>query len=171
MITCEALPDLKQLGSELSIIHQTGQKDLDLVRGKYEAAGLQADIRPFLPAIHEEFGRADLILCRAGASTVAELTAAGKAAILVPFPGAADDHQTRNAESLEKIGAAKLIPEKEWAPGRLGKEIRHLMCRRGEVAALGEAARRASRPDAAERIAGLVLSVIEEHKHRKGRPG
>jgi UDP-N-acetylglucosamine--N-acetylmuramyl-(pentapeptide) pyrophosphoryl-undecaprenol N-acetylglucosamine transferase len=158
-IVCAALQDLKALIPELSIIHQTGQKDLELVKQAYEAAGVAGDVRSFLPCIYEEFGRANLILSRAGASTVAEIAAAGRAAILVPFPGAADDHQTKNARALERLGAARVIPEKDWSSGRLVQEFEHFMRHSEEVTRMEEAARKAARPDAAERIADLVLSL------------
>jgi len=162
MIVCAALRDLKALTPKPSLIHQTGQRDLEMVKRAYEEAGVEGDVRPFLPCIYEEFGRANLILSRAGASTVAEIAAAGRAAILVPFPGAADDHQTQNARALEKLGAARMISEKDWAAGRLAREFRHFMQHPEEITRMEEAARKAAKPDAAEKIADLVLSI---HKH------
>jgi len=159
MIVCAALQDLKPLIPRLGLIHQTGQKDLEAVKRAYEAAGVEGDVRPFLPCIYEEFARANLILSRAGASTVAEITVAGRAAILVPFPGAADDHQTKNAQALERLGAARMVPERDWAAGRLAQELEHFMQHPEEVTRMEEAARTAAKPDAAERIADLVLSL------------
>ncbi len=159
MIVCAALADIKNLHPGLHWIHQTGQKDFEAVKQAYANAGVDGDVRPFLPRIYEEFARANLILSRAGASTVAEITAAGRAAILVPFPGAADDHQTKNARALEKLGAARMIPEKDWAAGRLAKELEYLMRHPEEIARMEEAARKAARPDATARIADLVLSM------------
>jgi len=153
---CGALPQLKQIGSALRIIHQTGDKDLEQVRSAYREAGSAADVRAFLPRIYEEFGQADLIICRAGASTVAEITAAGKAAILVPFPAAADDHQTKNARALEKAGAAVMIRQSEFAPERLVREIRHYMENTEALRHMEEAARRLGRPDATRTIADMV---------------
>ncbi len=155
-IVCAALSELKELGQGLHIVHQTGEKELEDVRRAYRGAGLDADVQPFFPRIYEQFARADLIMSRAGASTIAELTAAGKAAILVPFPGAADDHQTRNARALEERGAARMIPEREWQPGRLARELRHFMANPEELGGMEEAAAKLGKPDATLRIADMV---------------
>jgi UDP-N-acetylglucosamine--N-acetylmuramyl-(pentapeptide) pyrophosphoryl-undecaprenol N-acetylglucosamine transferase len=155
-IVCDALAQLKEFGAGLQILHQTGEQELERVRRAYRDAGVAGDIQPFYPRLFEQFGSADLILSRAGASTIAELTAAGKAAILVPFPGAADDHQTKNAQALERHGAAKLIPERDWPQGRLATEIRHFMENPGEIERMEEAARRLANPEATRRIADLI---------------
>jgi UDP-N-acetylglucosamine--N-acetylmuramyl-(pentapeptide) pyrophosphoryl-undecaprenol N-acetylglucosamine transferase len=158
-IVCAALGDLKDLGPSLHMIHQTGERELEAVRQAYRNAGISADVRAFLPKIYEEFGRADLIICRAGAATVAELCAAGKAAILVPFARAADDHQTKNAQTLEALGAAVMIPEKAWERGRLARELRSFMDRPDALRRMEAAARKHARPDAAARIADLVKDL------------
>jgi UDP-N-acetylglucosamine--N-acetylmuramyl-(pentapeptide) pyrophosphoryl-undecaprenol N-acetylglucosamine transferase len=155
-IVCDGIEDLKALGPAVRLIHQTGEREFEAVSQSHRNVGLKSDVRPFLPSIFEEFARADLILSRAGAGTVAELTVAGKAAILVPFPGAADDHQTRNALALERYGAARMIPEKEWAPGRLAREIRHYMQHPEELERMEQASRKLARPDATERIADVM---------------
>jgi len=155
-IVCSALPGLKQLGPGLRLVHQTGANELENVRRAYREAGVEAEVQAFFPRIFEQFRDADLILSRAGASTVAEVTAAGKAAILVPFPGAADDHQTRNARALEQHGAAKMIPENAWEPGRLARELACLMEHAGEIERMEEAARRLARPEATSRIADMI---------------
>jgi UDP-N-acetylglucosamine--N-acetylmuramyl-(pentapeptide) pyrophosphoryl-undecaprenol N-acetylglucosamine transferase len=155
-IVCAALPDLKRLGPGLRLVHQTGEQALEDVKRTYREAGVEAEVRPFFPRLFEQFGNADLVLSRAGASTVAELTAAAKAAILVPFPGAADDHQTRNARALEQHGAARLIAESDWQPGRLARELRHFMAHPEELDQMESAARRLAKPEAASRIADLV---------------
>jgi UDP-N-acetylglucosamine--N-acetylmuramyl-(pentapeptide) pyrophosphoryl-undecaprenol N-acetylglucosamine transferase len=158
-IVCDALTDLKQLAGSLSLIHQTGEKEYELVRNAYDAAGVKGDLHAFLPRIYDQFACADLILSRAGAGTVAELTVAGKASILVPFPGAADDHQRKNAEALESYGAARMIPEQEWTSGRLLKEVCRFIDNPGELESMESSARRLARPDAATRIADLVLEL------------
>jgi UDP-N-acetylglucosamine--N-acetylmuramyl-(pentapeptide) pyrophosphoryl-undecaprenol N-acetylglucosamine transferase len=158
-ILCAALGDLKRLGPRLHLTHQTGEREFDAVRSAYEEAGVEADIRPFLPRIYEEFAGADLIIARAGAGTIAEITAAGKAAILVPFPGASDDHQTRNARALERAGAALMVRESEWRPGRLAAEIGRFMEHREELVRMEKASRKLAKPDAAVRIADLIESL------------
>ena len=167
-IVCDALPDLKKLGPSLHLTHQTGDKVLADVRRAYREAGVAGDVQAFFPRIYEQFEEADLILSRAGASTVAELTTAAKAAILVPFPGAADDHQTRNARALERFGAAKMIPESDWRPGRLAGELRRFLDSPGEIDRMEEAAQRLARPDAACRIADLI-EQLEAKGLRKRR--
>lgn len=155
-LVCSSLSDLKELGCGLRLVHQTGEKALEEVRQAYRLAGVEAEVQAFFPRIYEQFGDADLILSRAGAGTVAEVTAAGKAAILVPFPGAADDHQTRNARALEQHGAAKLIPESEWQPGRLARELRHFMEHPEEITRMEEAALQLAQPEATRRIADMI---------------
>jgi UDP-N-acetylglucosamine--N-acetylmuramyl-(pentapeptide) pyrophosphoryl-undecaprenol N-acetylglucosamine transferase len=155
-IVCDAIEEIKTLEPSVRLIHQTGEREFEAVNRSHRNAGLKSDVRPFLPSIFEEFARADLIVSRAGAGTVAELTVAGKAAILVPFPGAADNHQTRNALALERYGAARMIPEQEWVPGRLAREIRHYMQHREELERMEQASRKLARPDATERIADMI---------------
>jgi UDP-N-acetylglucosamine--N-acetylmuramyl-(pentapeptide) pyrophosphoryl-undecaprenol N-acetylglucosamine transferase len=158
-IVCSALATLKELGTGLRIIHQTGDREIELVRSAYAEAGIEADIRPFLPRIYEEFAEADLIISRAGAGTVAEITAAGRAAILVPFPGAADDHQSKNARALESAGAAVVVRESEWSPGRLAAEIRQYMEHPERLKHMEAQSRGLAKPDAASRIVDLIESL------------
>jgi UDP-N-acetylglucosamine--N-acetylmuramyl-(pentapeptide) pyrophosphoryl-undecaprenol N-acetylglucosamine transferase len=158
-IVCEALPELKELGPAFRLIHQTGEKEFEEVERAHREAGLHSDVRPFLAAIYEDFARADLILSRAGAGTMAELTVAGKAAILVPFPGAADDHQTKNARALERYGAARMIPELEWTSGRLAREVRHFMDHPEELERMEEASRKLAKPEATSKITDIILEL------------
>src|SRR5205085_10128980 len=106
-----ALPELAARMPELHIVHQTGERDSSAAAAAYLEAGISAELAPFIDNMPEVIARADLLLCRSGASTVAEVTAAGKPAAFVPFPRAADDHQRRNAEALVRKGAAVLLPE------------------------------------------------------------
>ena len=158
-IVCDALPDLKALCPRLRIVHQTGGREFAAVRAAYDRNGLAAEVRDFLPAIYQELAGADLVLARSGAGTVAELSVAGRGSILVPFPHAADDHQTRNARALERAGAAKVISEGEWVQGRLAGELRRLMESPDDLRRMGEAARRVGKPDAAARITDLVSEI------------
>ncbi len=159
MIVCGALDEIKTARHPVRLIHQTGEKEWGEVMQAYRGAGIEADVRPFLPRIYEEFAQADLIISRAGAGTVAELTAAGKASILVPFPGAADDHQTKNALALQKCGAAKMIAEKDWRPGRLLDEIRLFMEHPEELEGMERAARSLAKREATARIADMVAAL------------
>ena len=101
------------------MIHQTGEREYNDVAAAYERAGVKAEVSAFIDDMPAAFARADLLLCRSGASTVAEATAAGKPAIFVPFPQAADDHQRRNAEAIAQGGAAVLVPQAELTPRAL----------------------------------------------------
>jgi UDP-N-acetylglucosamine--N-acetylmuramyl-(pentapeptide) pyrophosphoryl-undecaprenol N-acetylglucosamine transferase len=161
-IVCGALEELRKMGSALRIIHQTGERELEPVQRAYREAQIEADVRAFLPRIHEEFAAADLLLSRAGAGTIAEITVAGKAAILVPFPAATDDHQTRNARALEELGAARMIPEPELTPDRLAAEVRGFLNHPERLTQIEAAARKLGKPDATQRIADLVMELARK---------
>jgi UDP-N-acetylglucosamine--N-acetylmuramyl-(pentapeptide) pyrophosphoryl-undecaprenol N-acetylglucosamine transferase len=155
----QALPKLMEAVPSICIIHQTGERDYPEAQVAYLQAMPAAEVSPFnddMPAI---FARADLVLCRSGASTVAEIAAAGKPAIFVPLPTAADDHQLHNAATLAAGGAARLLPQAELTPERLVTEIASLLCDRVSLAKMSEAARVFSHPDAAVKIASLAARV------------
>jgi UDP-N-acetylglucosamine--N-acetylmuramyl-(pentapeptide) pyrophosphoryl-undecaprenol N-acetylglucosamine transferase len=153
-----ALPRLPPPG-RLRIVHQTGEAMLEAVRSAYEAASRSAEVRPFLDDMEERFAQADLVLCRSGATTCAELTAAGKAAVLVPFARSADDHQRINARALESAGAARMIEEEDLG----GESIASVVCELVEdprrIEAMEAASRRLGKPDAAARVADLLEDV------------
>ncbi|MEW6730665.1 MAG: undecaprenyldiphospho-muramoylpentapeptide beta-N-acetylglucosaminyltransferase [Acidobacteriota bacterium] len=158
----EALPELAAYKEQLTITHQTGEKDFESVRAAYAQTEIAADVRPFLDKMADEFARTDLIICRAGATTVAELTAAGKAAILVPFPFAADDHQRKNAEALQAAGAGRLILQQELTGTRLAQEIIALIKAPEEIAAMEIESRKLARADAAAEAVDLAINVMKE---------
>jgi UDP-N-acetylglucosamine--N-acetylmuramyl-(pentapeptide) pyrophosphoryl-undecaprenol N-acetylglucosamine transferase len=158
MAMVEAAPRLADHRG-LAITHQTGERDLDSVRDSYRRAGLEARVEPFLYAMDREMKAADLVICRAGATTIAELTAAGRAAILVPLPTAADDHQRKNAEVLAAAGAAELVEQKTLTGEVLANRIRALAADHARRAAMVEAARRLARPDAARVIVDRLLAL------------
>ncbi len=111
---------------------------------------------PFINDMPQFFCRADLLLCRSGASTVAEIAAAGKAAVFVPLPTAADDHQRKNAEALVDAGAGVMLPEKELTPERLAETLSGLLGDRARLERMSEAARKMAHPDAARKIARMA---------------
>jgi UDP-N-acetylglucosamine--N-acetylmuramyl-(pentapeptide) pyrophosphoryl-undecaprenol N-acetylglucosamine transferase len=150
----EALALLKDIPFEVR--HQAGEKWIEAGRANYEKAGVQADVRPFIESMGEAYGWADLVICRSGALTVSELAAAGVGAILVPFPAAVDDHQTRNARYLSDAGAAVLIPESQLTPEKLAAEIRS-RADRGTLLGMAEKARSRAQPRAAEDLAAACL--------------
>lgn len=159
MAMVEAAPRLAAAGLGLEITHQTGERDLDLVRAAYERAGLVARVEAFLYEVHREMKAADLVICRAGATTLAEVSASGRPAILVPLPTATDDHQRKNAAVLAAAGAAIVIDERELDGSRLTSDIVALIPDRERRVQMGQAARRLAKPDAAERIVDCVEAL------------
>ncbi|MFI5178505.1 MAG: undecaprenyldiphospho-muramoylpentapeptide beta-N-acetylglucosaminyltransferase, partial [Vicinamibacterales bacterium] len=119
----EAAVQLAAGGTHLRLTHQTGERDVEMVRTAYARTGLQADVEPFLYDMGRQLRQADLIVCRAGATTLAEIAAAGKAAILVPLPTATDDHQRKNAEALASAGAADVLPQANMTGAELARRI------------------------------------------------
>ena len=154
-----AIPLLPQALPEIHIIHQTGEKDFAGAQAGYLNTTVSAEVSPFIDDMPGAFARADLLLCRSGASTVAEVTAAGKPAIFIPLPTAADDHQRRNAEALVAGGAARLLPQSELSSERLTSEIASLLHDRAELDRMSQAARGFAHPDAAAKIAALAARV------------
>jgi len=156
-----AASELARDGAALHLTHQTGERDLEMVRAGYREAGIQADVEAFLYDMGRQIGRADLIVCRAGATTLAEITAAGKAAVLVPLPTATDDHQRKNAEALANVGAAEVLLQNELTGQSLATRIRALVVNGDRRAQIAEAARRLARPNAARDIVdrGIALAT------------
>ncbi|MBL8182689.1 MAG: undecaprenyldiphospho-muramoylpentapeptide beta-N-acetylglucosaminyltransferase [Blastocatellia bacterium] len=158
---CEALESLAPLENRLTITHQTGESDFESVRTAYIGSKFsESDVRPFISDIFTEFAKADLIICRAGATTCAEISAAGKAALMVPLPTAADDHQRKNAEALERAGAVRMLLQSELDGARLAAEITELIDSPDKITAMEAAAKRLGRVDAAE----MTVDLIEELK-------
>lgn len=151
-----ALPLLPP-ASELLIVHQTGESQHAAVAAAYAAAGRAAEVLPFLDDMEARLQAADLVLCRAGATTCAELQVAGRAAILVPFARAAEDHQRVNARAMAAAGAALALEEAELTGELLAAAVAGLIAAPARIRAMEEAARRLGRPDAAARVADLVL--------------
>lgn len=153
----DALPHLGDLKDRLTITHQTGEADFEKIRELYGRSDYpMADIRPFIANMFEEFARADLVICRAGATTCAELAAAGKASIMIPLPTAADDHQRKNAEALEEGGAAKMLLQADLNGESLADLIRSTIGDAEKLSAMETAAKAMGRADAAERTADLI---------------
>lgn len=143
----------------LEVIHQTGTKDYETVAGAYEKAGIRAEVHPFIQDMGAAYARADLVVCRSG-STVAELTALGKPAILVPYPYAADDHQRANAESLQQRGAAEMILDRELTGELLAQRVLALAEDRERLASIARHARELGRPEAAQAVLEVCDRVV-----------
>jgi len=156
-----ALPEmLRRRGTRLPVTvrHQCGAKHFDKARAAYAAAGIEADVVAFEDDMAGAYAWADLVICRSGALTLAELAAAGVPAILVPYPHAVDDHQTRNAEAMVAAGAARLVVEGDDFVKRLGAAFEEIGDR-AKLVAMADAARTLAKPDAARRIADICLEV------------
>lgn len=157
-----ALPGLKSLPVELRIKHQTGPADLEKVKAGYAAAGWNehAEVCSYIDNMMNDFAAADLVICRAGATTTAELIAAGKASIMIPFPYAADDHQRKNAEALQAAGAARMIVQQELSGERLIQEIRSLVSDLSQLERMEEAGRGLAHGDAAVAAVDLIEQLV-----------
>jgi UDP-N-acetylglucosamine--N-acetylmuramyl-(pentapeptide) pyrophosphoryl-undecaprenol N-acetylglucosamine transferase len=163
-----ALPLLAEEKGRVSITHQTGENDFYRVRDAYENSGLRADVRPFIEKMVDEFVAADLVISRAGATTVAELAAAGKPAIMVPFPFAADDHQRKNAEAVERAGAGRMILQAELTPERLAKELLWLIHDPHKLGRMAEAGKLLGHPDAAKSVVDLAMRIMKNGESGAG---
>ncbi|GHC09437.1 UDP-N-acetylglucosamine--N-acetylmuramyl-(pentapeptide) pyrophosphoryl-undecaprenol N-acetylglucosamine transferase [Thermomonas carbonis] len=150
------------LGLPVEILHQAGEKMLDDARKAYADAGVAATVEPFIADMAAAYAHADLVVCRAGALTLAELCAVGVGSVLVPFPQAVDDHQTRNAEFLVERGAALLLPQGDDLATRLQALLADLAAEPGKRLAMANAARSLAMPDAAARVADAVLATIRK---------
>ncbi len=139
-----------------TVVHQSGEKQIDALRANYIAAGVHAELTPFIDDTAQAFADADLIVCRSGASTVTEIAAVGAAALFVPFPSAVDDHQTTNARFLVDAGAAWLVPQKELSPQQLALRLQSLQ--REQLVAMAEKAKQLQKTEAV----AAVVSACEQ---------
>lgn len=156
----EAMPRLAAAAA-VSLVCQTGSADLDLVLAAFRRSGLEGRVERFIDAMDREMSAAGLIVARAGATTLAEITAAGRPSILIPLPTATDDHQRHNAEALRAAGAAEVIEQKDMTGALLADRILALAGDRDRRRSMAAAARRLAKPDAAERIVDAVLALAE----------
>jgi UDP-N-acetylglucosamine--N-acetylmuramyl-(pentapeptide) pyrophosphoryl-undecaprenol N-acetylglucosamine transferase len=141
------------------VVHQSGEKHLPMLKSLYQSAGVKAECVAFIEDMAGAYEWADLVICRAGALTVAELAAAGVASLLVPFPHAVDDHQTSNARFLSNAGAAILLPQEQMTPQHLA-EIRNLS--RQQLAQMAEKARELARPEATAEVAQACAELARK---------
>jgi len=157
----EALEKMRDLAPDLKIMHQTGERDFVRVKQLYATLPFDVEVFPFIERMNEAYARADLIFCRSGATTIAELTAYGKPALLVPYPYAAYDHQRRNAEALRQQGAAEMILDRDLSGEKLAAALRALHRDRERTTAMAQAARKLGKPDAAQRIAEECCKLVQ----------
>jgi UDP-N-acetylglucosamine--N-acetylmuramyl-(pentapeptide) pyrophosphoryl-undecaprenol N-acetylglucosamine transferase len=155
----ESLAGLRAKIPGIHIIQQTGQRDYDHVLAAYQQSGISGEVHKFIDDMPGTFGRADLLVCRSGASTVGEITAAGKPAIFVPFPAAADDHQNVNARALERVGAAVVVEESNLGAAYLVDTIAALISDPNRLQSMSAAAKSLAHPKAVEEIAEMVVRL------------
>ncbi|SEI64957.1 UDP-N-acetylglucosamine-N-acetylmuramylpentapeptide N-acetylglucosamine transferase [Pseudomonas linyingensis] len=141
------------------VYHQAGKQHAELTRARYEEAGVDAEVVPFIRDMARAYAWADLVICRAGALTVSELAAAGLPSLLVPLPHAIDDHQTRNAEYLAKAGAAVLLPQHATDAAGLAAQLTEVLMHSEKLVAMGAIARRLAKPDATRVVVDICLEV------------
>jgi UDP-N-acetylglucosamine--N-acetylmuramyl-(pentapeptide) pyrophosphoryl-undecaprenol N-acetylglucosamine transferase len=155
----DSLDRLATRKTELFIVHQTGERDYNAVRVAYARREFHAEVLPFIENMAERFAQADLIVCRSGAITVAEVSASGRAAIFIPFGASTDAHQTRNAAAMRDAGAARLLPQEELTPERLTTEIFSLLDQPRRIEEMEDRARSLARPRAVEDIVDLLENL------------
>jgi UDP-N-acetylglucosamine--N-acetylmuramyl-(pentapeptide) pyrophosphoryl-undecaprenol N-acetylglucosamine transferase len=158
----DALDHLQDIKDQLHIVHQTGKKDLETVRQGYEAKGFasQAEVVEFIEDMSSAYAKAELVICRAGATTLSELTVAKKASILIPFPFATDNHQEVNAQALVKAGAALMFRESELTGQQLAAEIRRLKDDPEKRRQMEKKAGLQGRPEAAKELADVLVDLM-----------
>lgn len=170
MRVIEALPHLADLRDRLEVVHQTGARDREAVEKGYGAVGFKPDVREFITDMSDAYARSDLVVCRAGATTLAELTVCKKASILIPFPAAADNHQVMNAKSLVDAGAAVMIEEKDLTGEVLAHEIRAILTHPERAELMSRAAGGLGNPQAAREIADVCTELVRRRfGSQKGR--
>jgi UDP-N-acetylglucosamine--N-acetylmuramyl-(pentapeptide) pyrophosphoryl-undecaprenol N-acetylglucosamine transferase len=159
-VVIDSVAELRQRIPGIHLVHQTGERDYNDAQAAYADLGDCVEVYRFIDDMPGLFARADLLICRSGAGTVAELTAAGKPAVLVPFPRAADDHQKRNAEALERAGAAVMLEESELKRESFIETVESLFSQPSLLAKMGDAARQLSHPNAARDIAAMAARLV-----------
>ncbi len=162
----DMLPQLQGMKDKVRILHQTGSRQVEEMQKAYEQFGIQAEVKSFIVGMADAYADADLIICRAGATSLAEITAAGKAAVLIPYPWAADDHQLKNAQALAAEGAAVMIPERELSGAKLFGVVENLLQDAKKMRKIEENSLRVSKVDAAATIVDACVKLVtEKHKY------
>jgi UDP-N-acetylglucosamine--N-acetylmuramyl-(pentapeptide) pyrophosphoryl-undecaprenol N-acetylglucosamine transferase len=151
---------LGRTGRAVTVRHQSGEQDREAARAAYGEQGVEAEVIPFIDDMAGAYAWADLVVCRAGAATVAELAAVGVPAVLVPYPHAVDDHQRRNAEALVSRDAALCVTQADWDDAALAARLDGELGERDRLAEMGQAARAFARPDAAAVVADACLQEV-----------
>lgn len=159
----EMLPELQKMKTKIRVLHQTGAREVESVRDAYSRYGIQADVTPFIVDMAGAYRQADLIICRAGATSLAEITAAGKAPILIPFPWATNDHQTKNARALADAGAAIMINENDLNGNKLFEVVENLLNNPTKLQQMEENSAKFGNIDAAATIVDACLELMAKN--------
>ena len=159
------MPLLQNLKEGFRIVHQTGERDFDMVREAYQKHGIVAQVSSFIVDMVSVYAASDLIICRAGATSLAEITAAGRASILIPFPWAANDHQTLNAQAMVEAGAALMLRESDLTPEKLFSMVETLLADERKLKEMEVQSKKSGRLDAAARIADACTQLAAEKPH------
>jgi UDP-N-acetylglucosamine--N-acetylmuramyl-(pentapeptide) pyrophosphoryl-undecaprenol N-acetylglucosamine transferase len=159
LVMVAAVTELQRRKIAVDVVHQTGERDLAATRAEYQRAGIPARAEAFLDPVVKEMREAAVVICRAGATTLAELAALGLPAILVPLPGATDNHQFKNADALARAGAAVVLEQRDLTGATLADTLAELLADPARLSAMSRAMRTLARPDAASRIVDRVLEL------------
>jgi len=159
----ESWPFFRESGFPVRFLLQTGQNPFEQLKDEFAAAGIAGDVQPFIDDMPAAFAAADLVVCRSGAGAAAELAAAAKPSVLVPFPFAADQHQLRNAEAFERAGAALLIRDDQFTGRKLFKTVTALASHPDRLEQMAKSARSFARPGAAKRVAEILEEAANEN--------
>ena len=159
------LPLMQKMRDNVRVVHQTGERDLAMARQAYEQYGIEADVRPFIVDMVSAYAASELIICRSGATSLAEITVAEKASILIPFPWAANDHQTLNAQAMVEAGAAAMIRESELTAEKLFSLAESLLGDEQKLRDMEVKSKKLSRPDAAAKIVDACMQLVLKKKH------
>lgn len=158
------LPQLQKIKNKIHIVHQTGARQIEKVRQSYKVSGIKAKVLPFIVDMAGAYQSADLIICRAGATSLSEITASGKAAILIPYPWAADDHQTKNAQAMADAGAAVMINERELTGGKLFGVIENLLYDEQKLKKMEKKSAELGNINAAKNIVDVCIKLAADGK-------
>jgi UDP-N-acetylglucosamine--N-acetylmuramyl-(pentapeptide) pyrophosphoryl-undecaprenol N-acetylglucosamine transferase len=162
----ESWPLFRQAGAPVRILHQTGAAEYESLAAEFKSSGVDGEVTPFIKSMAEAFAQTDLVIGRSGAGGVNEIAAAGMPSVLVPFPFAADDHQTKNAEALVTAGAARMVRDAEFSGARLFQEVAELRNDPARLSRMRSEVRQFARPGAAERAAAVLEEAANLKKSR-----
>ena len=169
MAMVEALQSLSEIKEGLYITHQTGEVDFQRISKEYKQNNFSSDVRPFIDDMGEQYRKASLVICRAGATTIAEINACGKMSILIPFPHAAHNHQEKNARILESANAGELVLDEELSGPRIAQSIIQAMEDPERLDTMGKNSYKLGKRNATEKVRRLCMELLEEAHRKSGR--